>query len=168
MTYHNPLLVVTSITKKLRRFLPLVAVLTITCFVAGLSSAGSSDQEKAFTDKYKKAFEENDSATLQSFLYTKGAEPTVLEFYTMMIAQGAGGKISKIELTDLSPKDAAKAAEIQDGPGGIKMRLPLKPTKKLIITVETKDANGSSTSSSESFIAEQDGKFVIPVPVATK
>ncbi|MGI8437600.1 MAG: hypothetical protein ACR2NX_11960 [Chthoniobacterales bacterium] len=42
--------------------------------------------------------------------------------------------------------------------------LPLKPIKKLQITTESKD--GSSTS--ESFVAEADGKLVIPVPVAVK
>ena len=47
-------------------------------------------------------------------------------------------------------------------------QLPLKPTKKLKITVETKDANGSSSSSSENFVAEKDGKYVIPVPAAVK
>jgi hypothetical protein len=30
--------------------------------------------------------------------------------------------------------------------------------------VEKKDANGSSSSTSENFIAEKAGKFVIPVP----
>jgi hypothetical protein len=85
-----------------------------------------------------------------------------------MIGQGAGGKISKIELVELTPEDAKKADQIQDGPGGTKLQLPLKPTKKLQITVETKDANGSSSSNSESFIAENDGKLVIPVPVAAK
>jgi hypothetical protein len=52
--------------------------------------------------------------------------------------------------------------------GGEKMKMPLKPTKKLKITVETKDANGSSSSSSESFIAEYEGKYVIPVPASAK
>jgi hypothetical protein len=140
--------------------------------VAGLSAspllASSPEQEKEFTDKYKTAFEANDSATLESFLYTKGADPTVLEFYKMMIGQGAGGKISKIELVELSADDAKKAEKIQDGPGGIKLKLPFKPTKKLKITVETKDSNGSSSSTSESFVAEKDGKLVIPVPVAAK
>jgi hypothetical protein len=140
--------------------------------VAGLSAssllASSPEQEKEFTDKYKTAFEANDSATLESFLYTKGADPTVLEFYKMMIGQGAGGKISKIELVELSADDAKKAEKIQDGPGAIKLKLPLKPTKKLKITVETKDSNGSSSSTSESFVAEKDGKLVIPVPVAAK
>jgi len=140
--------------------------------VAGLSAssllASSPEQEKEFTDKYKTAFEANDSATLESFLYTKGADPTVLEFYKMMVGQGAGGKISKIELVELSADDAKKAEKIQDGPGGIKLKLPFKPTKKLKITVETKDSNGSSSSTSESFVAEKDGKLVIPVPVAAK
>jgi hypothetical protein len=140
--------------------------------VAGLSAssllASSPEQEKEFTDKYKTAFEANDSATLESFLYTKGADPTVLEFYKMMIGQGAGGQISKIELVELSADDAKKAEKIQDGPGGIKLKLPFKPTKKLKITVETKDSNGSSSSTSESFVAEKDGKLVIPVPVAAK
>ena len=140
--------------------------------VAGLSAssllASSPEQEKEFTDKYKTAFEANDSATLESFLYTKGADPTVLEFYKMMIGQGAGGKISKIELVELSADDAKNAEKIQDGPGGIKLKLPFKPTKKLKITVETKDSNGSSSSTSESFVAEKDGKLVIPVPVAAK
>ncbi len=86
----------------------------------------------------------------------------------MMVAQGAGGKISKIELVELSAEDAKNAEQIQDGPGGTKLKLPLKPTKKLKITVGTKDANGSSSGTSESFIAETDGKLVIPVPVAAK
>jgi hypothetical protein len=74
------------------------------------------------------------------------------------------GKISKIELVDLSPEDAKKAAAIQDSPSGGKVCLTLKPVKKLVISIETKDSNGSSSSNSENFVAEKDGKFVIPVP----
>jgi hypothetical protein len=36
--------------------------------------------------------------------------------------------------------------------------------KQLVIAIEKKDANGSSTSKTTKFIAEKDGKFVIPVP----
>ena len=143
-------------------------LLFIACLGTTASIAGTPEQEKAFTDKYKTAFEAKDTATLESFLYTKDANPMALGFYKMMMTEGAGGKISKIELIDLSPEDAKKAEEIQEGPRGMKTKLPLKPTKKLKITVETKDANGSSSSSSESFVAEKDGKFVIPVPVAAK
>ncbi len=126
--------------------------------------AGSSPKEKEFMDKYKTAFEAKDTPTLQSFLYTTGADPGITEFYKMMQSAEAGGKISKIELVDLTAEDAAKANAPMDSPNGSKVCLTMKPTKKLMITVEKKDANGSSNSTSENFIAEKDGKFVIPVP----
>ncbi len=125
--------------------------------------AGTPEQEKAFTDKYKTAMEKKDTATLESFLYTQGADPQALEFYKMMQSGDAGGTISTIELVNLTPEDVKKATTPMDGPTG-KVCLTLKPTKKLVIKVEKKDANGSSSSSSESFVAEKDGKFVIPVP----
>src|SRR3954451_10822394 len=133
------------------------------------SFAGTAEQEKAFLDKYKAAFEKGDKATLESFLYTKDANPMALEFYKMMITEGAGtAKISKIELVELTPDDVKKASEVQTGPDGSKAKLPLTPTRKLKISVETKDTNGSSNSSSESFVAEKDGKYVIPVPAVVK
>src|SRR6266480_1524731 len=124
---------------------------------------GTPEQEKAFTDKYKAAMEGKDSATLESFLYTQGSDPTIVEFYKMMQSGGAGEKIAKIELVNLTSEDVKKATTPMDGPTG-KVCLNLKPTKKLIIKVEQKDASGSSSSSSENFVAEKDGKFVIPVP----
>ena len=131
--------------------------------------AGTPEQDKAFVDKYKAAFEKGDKATLESFLYTKDANPMALEFYKMMATEGAGtAKISKIELVDLTPEDVKKASEVQTGPDGTKAKLPLTPTKKLKISVEMKDANGSSSSSSENFVAEKDGKYVIPVPATAK
>src|SRR6266700_7010825 len=126
--------------------------------------AGSAEKEKAFIDKYKAALEAKDSATLESFLYTQGSDPMILGFYKMMQSSEAGDKISKIELVDLSPEDAKKAAAPQDSPTGGKVCLTLKPVKELVIKIERKDANGSSTSTSENFIAEEDAKFVIAVP----
>jgi hypothetical protein len=125
--------------------------------------AGTPAQEKAFTDKYKAAMEGKDTATLESFLYTQGSDPEALEFYKMMQSGGAGEKISTIELVNLTPEDVKKATTPMDGPTG-KVCLNLKPTKKLVIKVEKKDASGSSSSSSENFVAEKDGKLVIPVP----
>ena len=131
--------------------------------------AGTPEQDKAFVDKYKAAFEKGDKATIESFLYTKDANPMALEFYKMMATEGAGTvKISKIELVDLTPDDVKKAAEVQTGPDGSKAKLPLTPTKKLKISVETKDGSGSSSSNSECFVAEKDGKYVIPVPATVK
>lgn len=146
--------------KTLLSILFLVSVATICC------RAGSAD-EKAFTDKYKTAFESKDTKTLESFLYTTRSDPGALEFYKMMMSGEAGSKISSIELVALTPDEMKKASEPQEGPGG-KLCLTLKPTKKLVIKVEQKDANGSSGSTSSSFVAEKDGKLVIPVPGACK
>jgi hypothetical protein len=126
--------------------------------------AGTPAQEKAFMDKYKTAFEGKDTATLESFLYAQGADPEILGFYKMMQSAEAGDKISKIELVDLTPDEAKKAATPMDSPTGGKVCLTLKPVKQLVIGIEKKDANGSSTSKTTNFIAEKDGKFVIPVP----
>lgn len=138
--------------------------LALTLMLTAVASlrAGSTD-EKAFTDKYKTAFESKDSKTLESFLYTTGSDPGAVEFYKMMMTAEAGSKVASIELTALTPDEMKKAGEPQEGPGG-KMCLTLKPIKKLTIKVEHKDDNGSSTSSSTSFVAEKDGKLVIPAP----
>ena len=142
----------------------LITLCSAVLFIAALATlAATPEQEKAFTDKYKAAMERKDTATLESFLYTKGADPQALEFYKMMQSGGAGEKISTIELVNLTPEDVKKATTPMDGPTG-KVCLTLKPTKKLVIKVEKKDGNGSSSSSSENFVAEKDGKFVIPVP----
>ena len=126
-------------------------------------AAGTPEQEKAFVDKYKTAFEGKDTAALESLLYTQGSDPAAVEFYKMMQSGEAGEKISKIELVTLTPEDMKKATTPMDGPTG-KVCLTLKPTKKLVIKIEKKDANGSSTSSTENLVAENGGKFVIPVP----
>jgi len=134
------------------------------CFI--LRPASAAD-EKAFTEKYKTAFEAKDTKTLESFLYTTGSDPSALEFYKMMMTGEAGAKISQIDLVALTPEEAKKAKEPQEGPTG-KLCLTLPPTKKLVIKIEQKDANGSSSSTSSSFVAEKDGKLVIPVPGACK
>src|SRR5215475_7690337 len=135
--------------------LPRISTLACALLVTATLSlcAGTSPQEKAFVDKYKTAFEGKDTATLESFLYTQGSDPAILGFYKMMQSGEAGEKVSNIELVELTPEDAKKAATPMDSPTGGQVCLTLKPTKKLIIKVEKKDANGSSTSTSENFIA---------------
>ena len=102
--------------------------------------AGDSPKEKAFVDSYKKAFEAKDTAALQSFLYTQGSDPGILEIYKTMQSSDAGEKISKIELVDFTAEEMKKVAMPKDSP------------------------TGTSSSTSGNFIAEKDGKFVIPVP----
>lgn len=141
--------------------LTFVLATAVTCFPL---HAGDSPKEKAFVDSYKKAFEAKDGATLESFLYTEGSDPGIVEFYKMMQSAEAGEKISKIELIDLTPDEAKKAGGPQESPDGKKVCMTLKPTKKLNISIEKKDENGSSTSNTSNLVAEKDGKFVIPVP----
>jgi hypothetical protein len=148
------------------RFLALTLIAT--SLLGAPLFAGTPEQEKAFVEKYKIAFEAGDKATLESFLYTQGANPMALEFYKSMQADGIGGKLTIIALVPLTREDIARADKVQGGPGGQKFRIPLKPVKKLKFTVEKKSGDNTSTSSSEILIAEKDGKFVIPVPANVK
>lgn len=125
--------------------------------------AGDSPEEKAFVDSYKKAFEAKDTAALQSFLYTQGSDPGILEIYKRMQSSDAGEKISKIELVDFTAEEMQKVAMPKDSPLGGKVCFPLNPSKRLMITIDKKDAKGTS-STRGNFIAEKDGTFVIPVP----
>ena len=120
-------------------------------------------QEKAFVDAYRKALETKDEKTLTGFLYSKGADPQALEFYKMMMTSEMGAKVASIQLADLDANDKKRAAG-GPGPNGKPMKFTLPPTKKLVIKTETKDANGSSSSTNEVFVAESDGKIVIPAP----
>jgi len=138
------------------------------CLVAAVvpvaSLAATPAQEQAFVDTYRKAFEAKDAATLHSLLYTKGADPKALGFYRMMTTVGMGSTIASIALVDLTAEDRARADRTMPSPDGKTLKLSLRPVKKLVIRVETKTADSSSTGTSEVFVAEHDGKLWIPVP----
>lgn len=135
--------------------------------VPAIALAATPAEEKQFVDTYKKAYEAKDSKTLTGLLYTKGSDPQALEFYKMMMTGEAGGKITSIQLVELTAEDK-KRLEGMKGPDGKVMKPVLTPVKKLVIKSETKDKNGSSTSSSEVFVGEADGKLWIPVPGPAK
>ena len=139
---------------------------TFSC--ALLSLRADPAAEKAFVDKYKTAFEAKDTKTLESLLYTEGAHPMALDFYKQMMSEGAGSKISKIELVDLTPEDQTRADEVMSGPDGSKTKLSLKPVKKLVIEIEQKSESGGGTASNTTFVAENNGKLLIPVPAVVK
>jgi hypothetical protein len=62
----------------------LAKISVLTCVLVTVASlslyAGTPAQEKAFTDKYKTAFEGKDTVTLELFLYTQGADPAIVGF----------------------------------------------------------------------------------------
>jgi hypothetical protein len=133
---------------------------------AGL--AATPAQEQAFVDTYRKAFEAKDAATLHALLYTKGADPKALGFYRMMTTVGMGSKIASIALVDLTTEDRARADRTMPSPDGKLLKLSLEPVKKLVIRVESKTADSSSTGTSEVFVAEHDGRLWIPVPAPAR
>ncbi len=139
-------------------------ILVISLVAAGSLVASTPEQEKAFVEAYKKAFEAKDEKTLATFLSSKGADPMVLEFYSMMMTEGAGSKIASIELLDLTPEEAKEAGGVKEGPGGTDIKFPIKPTKRLVIKITDR----GNTSTSRVFVAESNGKLVIPVPAPVK
>jgi hypothetical protein len=135
--------------------------------VIGAAAAPTADQEAAFINAYKAAFEAKDAAALQALLYT-GGDPMAMDFYgQMMTAEMADGKLTSIELKDLTPEDVANASTIQEMPSG-KMQLTPKPYKKLVLKIDTKTADTTSSSNSEVFVAEDAGKIVIAVPAPAR
>ena len=131
-------------------------------------SASTPEKEQAFVAAYRKAFENNDQKGLLAFLYTKGAHPMVLELYSLMTTEGAGTKNAKFELRDLTPEEMKEAGAVREGPNGLRMKLPIKPTKRLVITTVSSPGGNSGTTTREVFVAEAGGKLVIPVPMAVE
>ena len=79
-----------------------------------------------------------------------------------------GSKIASIALVDLSTEDRARAERTMPSPDGKLLKLSLEPVKKLVIRVESKTADSSSTGTSEVFVAEHDGRLWIPVPAPAR
>src|ERR1700736_5643490 len=95
----------------------LLSVICLASTATACCHAGSAE-DKAFTDKYKTAFESKDTKPLESFLFTTGSDPGALEFYKMMMTGEAGSKSGSIELAALTPDEMKKAGEPQEGPCG--------------------------------------------------
>jgi hypothetical protein len=76
-----------------------------------------------------------------------------------------GQKITTIELQPLDADDIENVGKEMPGPDGNMSKLEPKPYKKLVIKIDMKDDNGTSTSTSTVFVAEKDGKLGVPVPV---
>jgi hypothetical protein len=125
-------------------------------------------QEKAFVDGFKKAVERKDAKALKAFLYTRDADPTVLEFFNMMIVADFGSTIKLIKLVDLTPEENKQMEMGGKNIQGKPMKMPLKPIKSLLITTGSKSADLTTNGSSQWYVAEYQGKLVIPVPALVK
>jgi len=128
------------------------------------SGAGASG-EQAFLSAYRKALETADIKTLDSFLMADGAPADVVEFFKMMREIPAGTTVVDVKLETPTAGEAAQFNSAMPMPDGKSYKLPIVPTKKLVVTLKTDDAEGHSTSTSTLPVAEKDGRFIIPLPV---
>lgn len=136
--------------------------------LSAIAHCATPEQEKAFVESYRKAFESKDEKALKAFLYTEGAPAEIVDMFTMMSLDGAGQKITKIELVTPSKEDAARYNEAMEMPDGKTYKMPFKPMKQLVIVIESKSESGSSTSTAKKPVGEKNGKLMIPVPVPAK
>ena len=147
----------------------LITLITIiTTFAAIPGRASTPEQEKAFIDGYRTALEAGDAKALNAFLSTDGAEADTVEFFKMMQTPEPGAKVVSIELVKPTAEEEVKFNAPMMMPDGKTYKMPVKPFKQLVIKLETKSENGSSSSTSKSPVAEKGGKLVIPVPVLAK
>jgi hypothetical protein len=147
----------------------IITLITIvSAFAAISSSAATPEQEKAFVDSYRKALEAGDVKALNAFLSTDGADADTVGFFKMMQEPEPGAKVVSIELVKPTADEAAKLDKPMAMPDGKMYKMPIKPFAQLVIKLETKNENGSSSSTSKSPVAEKNGKLVIPVPVPVK
>ena len=150
-----------------------LATLVTSAVLLGLTGAAPAvaatpAQEKAFVDGFKKAVERKDAKALKALLYVKDADPTALEFYNMMIVADFGSTINSIKLVELTDEENKQMTAGGKNIQGKPMKMPLKPIKSLEITTSTKTNNLTANGSSQWYVAESDGKLVIPVPALVK
>jgi hypothetical protein len=132
------------------------------------AAAATPAQEKAFVDSFRKAVERKDAQALTALLYVRDADPTALEFYNMMIVADFGSTIKSIALVDLTAEENKQLAVGGKNIQGKPMKMPLKPIRSLEITTSTKTAELTASGSSQWYVAEYEGKLVIPVPALVK
>ena len=133
-----------------------------------LALAATPAQEKAFVDAFKKAVERKDAKALKALLYVQDADPTALEFYTMMIVADFGSTIKSIALIPLTAEENKQMETSGKNIHGKPMKMPLKPMRSLVIATSTKTADLTASGSSQWYVAEFEGKLVIPVPALVR
>jgi hypothetical protein len=149
--------------------LAMFASSVIVCAMHSITAvAATPAQEKLFVDGFKRAVEMKDTKALHAMLYVKDADPNALEFFRMMIVSDIGSKIDSIKLVDLTAEESKKLEGGGKSIDGRPIKMPLKPIKNLIVTTRAQSKDMKSSGSSEWFVAEHEGKLVIPVPAIAK
>ena len=126
------------------------------------SAAAPADQEKAFLSAFRKALETKDKAAMDSMILKDGTPAELMEFFEMMLDVPAGMQLESVDLVTPSAEDAAKYGKDMEMPDGKNYKMPLTPTKQLVIVMKE---GTSGTSKSTLPVAEKDGRIVILMPV---
>jgi hypothetical protein len=129
------------------------------------SSSATPAGEQAFLSAYRKALENSDTKTLDSFLMTEGTPAEVVEFFKMMNSVPAGATLVDVTLESPTAEETAEFNRVMPMPDGKSYKLPITPTKKLVVTMKVSGENANSTSKATLPVAEKDGKLMIPLPV---
>jgi hypothetical protein len=132
---------------------------------AAATSPAPAGKEQAFIAAFRGAIEKKDAKAMDSLMLKDGTPADVVEFFAMMLDLPAGMKIESVELVTPSAEDAEKYKEAMEMPDGKQYKLPIAPTKTLVLIMKEEGASGSGTSKSTLPVAEKDGKLIIPMPV---
>lgn len=116
----------------------------------------------------QKAFESKDEKALETLLYTRDTDPTVLEFFNIMIVSDFGSTIKSIKLVDLTAEEDKQMEMGGKNMQGKPIKMPLKPIKSLFITTGSQSTDLTTSGTGQWYVAEYEGKLVIPVPALVK
>lgn len=130
--------------------------------------SATPEQEKAFMDTYKKAFESGDKPALAGLLYTEGTPRDIVALFTRMQDSAAGAKIAAMELTEFTPAELEKLQKPMPGRNGRSFVISLPPYKQLVVTIEPDVARPAGKNTLKTPVAEKDGRLVIPLLVPAK
>ena len=130
--------------------------------------SATPEQEKAFVDAYKSAFESGDKTALAGFLYKEGSPEDVVRLFTNMQNSAAGGKIASIELVELTPAEVEKFNKPMQFKDGRSLVVSVAPYKQLVVVVEPAAGTEAQKKTLKTPIAEKDGNLVIPLLVLAR
>jgi len=136
-------------------------IITTLLFAVCTAFSATPEQEKAFLESFKKAFEAGDVKTLDASLLTEGVNAEIKEMLTGLQRIDVGKPVESIKLVAVTDADRARYGDVMDMPDGKKYKMPVPPTKLLVIK-----SKGGATSKAP--VAEKDGKLVVLLPVEAK
>jgi hypothetical protein len=147
---------------RLTRILFAAGLLTV--ISAAPLAAATPATEQAFLTAFKSAYQAKDATALKALIETKGVSPAMLGFYLDALSAGFGDSGATFALQPLTPDDLTDIAQTEPGPDGALVKLTPTPYKKLVISVSSKGATGSSTI----YVADEGDKLRIAAPVNVK